>query len=179
MVNHWLRRKAIDSAVVCNKNINKDPMMRLLLELTTAKYVLWMDDDSHFTDPKWFDRMSAFLDQEFDCAGHIFYMHKSKEYIEFLQKRPWWRGNEFFLEPQHEKTVWFATGGLWIAKTEFLKKHDFPDKKMIKKADDLLLGDLISQQHGNLIGFSAEILASLKISDGNRRGDGEDDQAWQ
>src|SRR4051812_13982140 len=38
---------AIQGLVESRKNINKDPMMRLLVEMARAPYVLWMDDDSH------------------------------------------------------------------------------------------------------------------------------------
>src|SRR6516162_3777214 len=37
----------IETVVECRENINKDPMMRLLIERIQTRYMLWMDDDSH------------------------------------------------------------------------------------------------------------------------------------
>src|ERR1051325_7795661 len=42
----------LDSLVTARSNINKDPMMRVLLDLASAQYILWMDDDSHVL-PEW------------------------------------------------------------------------------------------------------------------------------
>ncbi|HZL35879.1 MAG TPA: hypothetical protein VFC78_11255 [Tepidisphaeraceae bacterium] len=37
----------IDTLIESKRNINKDPMMRLLVEAAAAPYVLWFDDDTH------------------------------------------------------------------------------------------------------------------------------------
>jgi hypothetical protein len=53
---------------------------------------------------------------------------------------------------------------------------------MVKRMDDLLLGDLISQQHGRLIHFSGEIMSCIRISDAGphgRRGSGEGSDGWR
>ena len=42
----------IEGLVECRRNINKDPMMRVLLELCETEYVVWLDDDSHVL-PGW------------------------------------------------------------------------------------------------------------------------------
>ena len=49
--------------------------------------------------------------------------------------RPWYVGAEREREP-----VWFATGGLFVARVAWLREHDFPDRAMVKKQDDILLG---------------------------------------
>jgi hypothetical protein len=46
-LREWLDSGQIDSLIECRRNINKDPLMRLLVDLACAPYVLWMDDDSH------------------------------------------------------------------------------------------------------------------------------------
>lgn len=170
----------IDSIVQLRRNINKDPMMRVLVELARGEYVLWLDDDSHLA-PGWDGRLVEFLDSHapFDVAGHVFYWHKNDDYRRFLRQRPWYRGDDAYLDPgDHQQRTWFATGGLFVARTEFLRQHDFPDRGMVKKQDDVLLGDLISQQHGKLIGFSNEFMECVAISDGDRRGEGEGDDGW-
>ena len=153
--------------------------MRLLMEFVRTPYILWMDDDSHLTSPDWAAILSEFINTNtFDCAGHVFYCNKHPEYNEFLRKRPWWRGEEFFLETSHSGIVWFATGGLFLVKTDLLRTHNFPDKGMIKRQDDLLLGDLISQWHKKLINFPSAFMDCIRISDGTRRGSGEGSDGW-
>lgn len=170
----------IASLLESRRNINKDPMMRVLLELARGEYVLWLDDDSHVAT-SWDSRLAAFLDAHapFDVAGHIFYWHKNDEYRRFLRQRPWYRAENAYLDPSdHQRRTWFATGGLFVARAEFLRQHDFPDRGMVKKADDVLLGDLVSQQHGKLIAFSRDMMDCIHISDGQRRGGGEDADGW-
>jgi hypothetical protein len=174
----------IDAIIESRKNLNKDPMMRLLIELVETPFLLWMDDDSHLL-PGWERAMEDFLAQsgsDFDVAGHVFYSHRSPEYHEFCKLRPWYVGDDHWLEPDHANRVWFATGGLWLARTSFLREHDFPDRCMVKKKDDLLLGDLISQQRGRLINFSPSVMECVRISDAGshgRRGTGEGDDGWR
>lgn len=170
----------IASLVESRRNVNKDPMMRVLLELALGEYVLWLDDDSHMA-PGWDSRLAEFLDAQapFDVAGHVFYWHKNDEYRRFLRERPWYRGEGAYLDPpDHQQRTWFATGGLFLARADFLRQHNFPDRGMVKKADDVLLGDLVSQRHGRLIGFSREFMDCVTISDGNRRGEGEGADGW-
>ncbi|HZL36395.1 MAG TPA: hypothetical protein VFC78_13835, partial [Tepidisphaeraceae bacterium] len=169
----------IDTLIESKRNINKDPMMRLLVEAAEAPYVLWFDDDTH-VEPGWDRLMGEFIrdSEPFDCAGHVFYCHRSEEYKTFLHKRPWWGGEEAYREPDHRKRVWFATGGLQLIRTEYLRRHNFPDRCMRKRADDLLLGDMISQTGGILVNFPPAIMASIHISDGGRRGDGEGLGDW-
>jgi hypothetical protein len=171
----------INTVIECRQNINKDPMMRLLIDLVQTPYLVWMDDDTHLTEG-WDVELNRFIAQKhmkFECAGHVFYCNRSNAYLEFLRRRPWWIGEEHYLEPGHRERVWFPTGGFWLARTEFLRLYDFPDRGMVKKQDDLLLGDLLSQRKGRLINFTAEIMAHVKISDGNRRGAGEERDGWR
>ncbi|MEM7393175.1 MAG: hypothetical protein AAF492_12590, partial [Verrucomicrobiota bacterium] len=77
-----------------------------------------------------------------------------------------------------ENRVWFATGGLLAFRTRFLTYHGFPDAGMVKKADDILLGDLCEQHGGKLSEFPKPLMNALRISDGDRRGSGEGDDGW-
>jgi hypothetical protein len=170
----------IDSLFLSNHNINKDPMMRLLIDRVDTDYFVWLDDDSHFTDTQWPNSFRDFVSQNvFDAAGHVYYLHPTPDYIKFREARPWWRGNAFFLEAAHANVTWFPTGGLFLARTAYMREHDFPDRLMIKKLDDILLGDMVSQTHGKLINFSSEIMDRIKISDGERRGAGELNSDWR
>lgn len=172
--------RKIDSLLMFNQNINKDPMMRQLIERTDTEFVLWMDDDSHFVNNRWSSILYEFINNnEFDVAGHVHYFTPDNLYKEYRNARPWWRGEEYFIDSSHRNKTWFATGGAFLARTDYLREHDFPDRLMIKRMDDILLGDLISQTHGILIGFPTELLRALKISDGNRRGSGEMISDWK
>lgn len=166
----------IDTLIESKENINKDPMMRLLLERAETEYVLWFDDDTHVM-PGWNTAIEEFIAEKhpFDVAGHIFYCERSEEYIRFLRNRPWWMHVEL-----QESVVWFPTGGFFLARTNFLIENNFPDSRMIKKQDDLLLGDLILQKKGKLLDFGGNraIMDRVMISDGNRRGTGEGSDGW-
>jgi hypothetical protein len=174
----------IDGIIESTRNLNKDPMMRMLIELVPTPFLLWMDDDSHLL-PGWQQAMGDFLamfGEAMDVAGHVHFTDRSAEYQEFCSLRPWYVGEDHWLEPDHANHVWFATGGLWLARTSFLRSHDFPDRCMVKKMDDLLLGDLISQQHGRLVHFSSAIMDCVTISDAGphgRRGTGEGHDGWR
>lgn len=167
--------KDIDLLVQSNKNINKDPIMRILLEKVNTPYILWLDDDSHFTNENWSEYIKSFIEKNhsFECAGHIFYIGKSREYKDFLSRRSWYNEKQ-----NNNNTVNFATGGIFLARTNFLLQNDFPDRKMIKRSDDLLLGDLVKSRGAKLISFDENIMKSIKISDGNRRGTGESKDGW-
>jgi len=168
----------LDALVESPHNINKDPMMRVLLQLSETPYILWMDDDSHVL-PGWDDEIARFVRDRhpFDVGGHVFYISgRSEEHCAFLRRRPW------YVSPEREsERIWFATGGLFLARREFLQTHDFPDRAMIKRADDVLLGELCQQQQAVLADFGGrrEIMDRIRISDGNRRGEGEDAAGWR
>ncbi|HEX5442251.1 MAG TPA: hypothetical protein VFW87_00420 [Pirellulales bacterium] len=42
-----------------------------------------------------------------------------------------------------------------------------------------MLGDLVSQQHGKLVGLSPELMNCITISEGDRRGAGEGGWVWK
>ena len=168
----------IEGLVESRRNINKDPMMRVLLEMCDTEYVLWLDDDSHVL-PGWDEHLFRFIEAShpFDVAGHVFFISKhSPELRAFLRERPWYHSPERESEP-----IWFATGGMFLARVAWLRKHDFPDRSMIKKQDDILLGDLLQQQKGVLkdFGKNREVMNRVRISDGNRRGSGEGRDGWR
>ena len=69
----------IDTLIESRRNLNKDPMMRLLVDLSRAPYVLWMDDDSHLL-PGWASPFLEFLGKQKPFTtlrgAHGFYWHK-------------------------------------------------------------------------------------------------------
>jgi hypothetical protein len=171
-------KRLIDGVVDCTWNMNKDPMLRVLLELVRTPYVMWLDDDSHFVNRDWPSRFAQMTvgQHPFDVAGPLRFWGPNREaypdYLKVASSRPWWQGDAHY--PWHRrKSVPFALGGCFIARTEFLRTHNFPDRGMIKHLDDVLLGELILQVGGKLVGFSDELSEAVKVNDGERRGEAE------
>lgn len=181
LMRRLLDERSIDTLIESNVNLNKDPMMRLLLERTRTPYLVWMDDDSYFL-PGGVAELARFLDASspFDVAGHIYYVHRRAGYMqgyeEFLQRRPWFLSLDRI---EDRERIFFATGGLWAARAEYLREHRFPDRAMIKRQDDLLLADLVIQTGGRMIGFPETLTDLLRINQAPRRGDGESLEDFQ
>jgi hypothetical protein len=169
----YYKDQMLTSLLVTHTNINKDPMMRLLIERTQTPYFLWFDDDTHI-GPDFLKQIDRFIEKEhpFDGAGQIFFMGRQPQYMEFARKRPWW--NEQL--PRKDR-IHFPTGGLFLGRTAFCLQHDFPDRQMVKRSDDILFGDLLAQ-HGKMVGWSKTITRNHTISDGKRRGEGEGPAAF-
>lgn len=173
----------IDTLIESRHNINKDPMMRLLIGVSETPYVLWLDDDSWFK-PGWAQAFERFLEEEappenpLDVGGAVFVMNRWDEYAEFLRARPWWHSNERIPESQHQQVA-FPLGGLFLARTQFLRTHNFPDRGMVKRLDDVLLGDLVSQAGGRMAPFTPDIWNYITISDAPRRGFGEGEDGFR
>lgn len=178
-----LRRLAnegrIETLIESRPNLNKDPMMRLLLAVTETPYLLWMDDDS-WLKPGWLEVFTRFIEQSapLDVAGAIHCAWRWPEYDAFLRHRPWWRDEARIPHDQVDKVL-FPLGGMFLSRTEFLRKNNFPDRGMVKRLDDVLLGDLVNQTGGHMIPLSEEVWQHIVISDGERRGFGEGDDGWR
>ncbi len=174
----------IDTLIESRHNLNKDPMMRLLIEVTETPYLLWMDDDS-WLKPGWAPAFERFLEEEeslsekpLDVAGSVCVMNRWDGYTDIVRARPWWRGEERIPEHQKEQAA-FPQGGLVLARTAFLRAHNFPDRGMVKRLDDALLGDLIHQAGGRMAHFTPDIWSFITISDGPRRGFGEGEDGFR
>jgi GT2 family glycosyltransferase len=145
------------------------------MDSVKTPYILWIDDDNHFSDITWPARYAEFARAEhpFDVAGRIAQWGPARDrdvgYMEFIRARPWWRDNQFQSE-MLQYWIPFAPGGVFLARTDFLRRHDFPDRKMIKAMDDVALGEMIQQVGGRLVPLPADLLA-MANTDGIRRGE--------
>jgi hypothetical protein len=166
----------VDAVIECRSNLNKDPMMRQLIALSKTTYVMWLDDDSHFVDMIWPEAISRFIEREhpFDAAGQNARWGPRRDldpqYIDFIHARPWWR-TDAYQPPDLREWVPFVVGGLFLARTAFLRKYNFPDEGMVKAMDDVALGELMHQVGGRMVGLPGDILHMMRISDGQRRGE--------
>jgi GT2 family glycosyltransferase len=151
-------------------------MMRLLIAMVKTPYILWLDDDSHFIDPHWPEAIGRFIEREhpFDVAGQSARWGPRRDldplYMKFIRARPWWR-TDMHQPPDLREWVPFVVGGMFLARTAFLREHDFPDSGMVKAMDDVALGELIHQVGGRMVGLPGDILNMMRISDGHRRGE--------
>ena len=166
----------VQGVVESQANRNKDPMMRLLVEMADTPYVLWLDDDTHFVSPDWPARFAAYLAGEhpLDVAGIPArwgpWRAADPAYADYVANRPWWRSGNAYPDALRE-WVPFVPGGLFVARTAFLRQHDFPDRGMTKALDDVLLGELVQQVGGRLEYLPPELQAAARVSDGHRRGE--------
>ena len=166
-VRNLLDEGLIDAVVDSSRNINKDPMMRILLELVQTPFLIWLDDDSHMFSG-WDSCFKDYLIKygpHLDVAGHLFQFVRQYEpelqlYEDFARKRPWFVTEEVWKDPHI-----FPMGALWLARTSFLRKNDYPDRAMIKKMADILVGELVMQQKARLFPFDEEIMKYIAIND--------------
>jgi hypothetical protein len=169
------RQAAPDVLLECRANANKDPTMRVLLDLVTTPFILWLDDDVVLLDG-WADAVADFLATthgEFDVAGYARTFERGAHYIRFLKQRPWYTGR-----PLQNVSV-FPQGSVWMARTDYLLAHNYPDRAMIKKLDDVLLGDMLWQTDGRFAEFPDALKALAPRAATARRGTGEDDDGWK
>jgi hypothetical protein len=172
----------VDALVESRVNVNKDPMMRVLLERVRTPYFVWLDDDSHFLRDDWAEKLGRFIEAEkpFDAAGHVFFWHSPTDPAHplrrFIARKPWWAGWGCGRRGADDTRVFFPTGGLFVARTAFCRLHGFPDYAMVKKQDDIIFGELLDQTGARLVQFPAAVMDCLRISDGDRRGGGEADE---
>lgn len=101
--------------------------------------MLWLDDDSHFTDPNWSQELNRFIRGEhpFDVAGQRARWgprrFQDPSYMTYIGERPWWKSNGHLPADLWEWCP-FAVGGLFVARTNYLRIHDYPDRGMTKAA---------------------------------------------
>lgn len=133
-------------------NLGKYPLMRQMLrDRPLAKRVMWFDDDSYVDAAAGIDwwRRAVEISRNKTQVGAIhFIMQRAKQH-EVIVNQPW-----FTKKPiNHRHRFEFATGGWWIADSEFLLKWDYPFPALHHNGGDSILGELIRQQSGQLAKF--------------------------
>ncbi|HXJ61664.1 MAG TPA: glycosyltransferase [Verrucomicrobiae bacterium] len=181
---------AIDELIAHPLNLNKCPIMRLMFERVNTEYIWWFDDDSYVTSPR------AFLDwlgpaQAAPAStvmwGELYRCNLPAEFTDlqdvvgFVRRAPWYRGlpppswrpggkGEFNFENRNcGDGRWdFLVGGCWLIRTSAVRALDWPDRRLIKMGDDVLLGEAIRQQGWSLGNIGRPGVA---INTETRRGD--------
>ncbi len=174
-----LVRECVDSGIVSGaiespRNRHKQPMVRTMLDMVVTPFILVMDDDSHVKE-HWAEAIAEFIRDEdpVDVAGAMYFWPRTEEYQRAVERRPWWRGMQYVPESQR-KQIEFCTGGFLLARTAFLRQHNYPDVGMVIQYDDAMLADLVYQVGGKLRALPDSVLSRVVINDGQRRWKWED-----
>ena len=173
-----LDNKKITTLIDSSININKDPMMRKLIDCVSNEYFLWLDDDTFPIKEEWVDMIEFSLKKYYDVGGftHVTDRNTFSGYKTFLESRPWFKSwdkyNEYEDQNLKKDNIPFPIGFAWVGKTKYFIKNNFPDKKMIKKCDDMLLGEMIYQTNG-VFYHLGELWNFFEKNSYPRRGSGE------
>src|ERR1051326_8109432 len=151
----------IDRLHVSQTNLNKCPMMRRMFADIDTEFLWWFDDDSYITRP---GTLSWLLDlarrsppatvmwgQEAEC-NHPSTFTNLPDVADFIRRASWYGGltppswrpggkGEFNFEGRGTGDGrWrFIVGGCWLIRTCTVRTLDWPDRRLIKLGDDVLL----------------------------------------
>lgn len=174
---------AIDRLIVSPENINKCPMMRRMFEGVETEFLWWFDDDSHVTGPEALPERLALARAAPPSTvlwGHVFFFGHEDDFsygtdvTGYVRRAPWFRGKEPpgpGPDGKGDGRWFFATGGCWLVRTSALRSLDWPDPGLVKRNDDVFLGEAIRQQ-----GWEMRDIGPLAVAINTepRRGEGED-----
>ena len=170
-LRNLLDENKIYTLIESNININKDPIMRILIDLVDSPYLIWFDDDSYVNKKDWdIQLVKQISETQSDVLGFPHVVGYNENYLKFLKTRSWYSNK---IRKSDPNICHFPVGGIWGAKCEYLRKYDYPDRNMIKKSDDMLLGDLLHQTSGSfqtINGWNEVFMVNKEY----RRGNGED-----
>jgi hypothetical protein len=184
---------AIDRLILSPTNLNKAPMMRRMFQDLDSEFVWWFDDDSYVTSP---DALPDRLRRAREAPGHhvlwghVFFFGGEGDFSYgtnvrgFVRGAPWFRGLEppswepggkgvtdFEGKGTGDGRWFFVTGGCWFMRTRALRDLDWPDPSLVKRNDDVFLGEAIRQQGWEFHDIGP---AGVEINTEPRRGAGED-----
>lgn len=163
----------ITTAIDSNINLNKDPMMRKLIDCVSSDYLMWFDDDGYVAQDGWNNELNEIIQNNpnTDVFGFPHISGRDSSYSNILQQRPWYDPSFRF-----GRNINFPIGGLWIAKKTYLINNDYPDRGMKSRLDqhmdDRLLGDMMAVTGGKfytLDGWESKFF----VNKSDRRGEGD------
>lgn len=131
-------------------NVGKYPLMRTMLKdaYSPAAQIMWFDDDSYVdvsAGLAWWDAV-AIASKSKTQLGALHYIIQRNKQHEVIVQQPWY--TKKIVNSRHR--FYFATGGWWVVKTDFLLKWDYPFLALHHNGGDSILGELIRQQGGSL-----------------------------
>ena len=163
-----LRAGHIDRLHRSRRNLNKCPMMRRMFHSVKTPYICWFDDDSYVTE-------TGALERQLEIArrspvGTVMWgcragCNNPSTFIDipdvgkFVRTARWYGGltppswlpggkGEFNHEGRGTGNGWwqFILGGFWLVRTRAIRALDWPDRRLKKLGDDVLLGEAVRQQ---------------------------------
>lgn len=157
-----LRDSGAWESIMCRSlsNLKKYPMMRRLFAWDTTPiktpFTMWFDDDSYIQDGvklhEWLGVVRQHMTAN-EMIGHIHTIGLSKNQIKWVKRQPWYTGRSGAVIEDARHRVRFATGGWWTARTDFLRRFDWPLKELLHRGGDVMLGELCRQQNLRLGDF--------------------------
>jgi len=193
----YLRDRAaagdIDRLCVSPANLNKNPMMRRMLEGVDTELVWWFDDDSYVTGPEALPRRLEIARAAPPSTvgwGHKYFFSHEDDFnlgldaVEMVRRAPWYRGRpppswapggkgetDFEGRGTGDGRWFFLTGGCWVLRRSALQALDWPDPRLVIHAEDVILGEALRQQ-----GWEIEDVGPLgvEINTQPTRGTGKD-----
>jgi len=184
---------SIDALYESEININKCPMMRRMFQDIDSEFIWWFDDDSNIIDTQALSQRLAIARTASPSTviwGHEFFFGDEKDFsygtdvVGFVRSAPWYRGrnppswerggkDEYDFEGRGvgDGRWFFITGGCWFIRTSVIRALDWPDRRMIKRNDDVFLCEAIRQQGWHVADIGP---LGVMINDAARRGAGED-----
>jgi GT2 family glycosyltransferase len=164
-----LRRAGwVDELILSRHNLNKCPMMRRMVAHVETEFVWWFDDDSYVERPRALEywlRSARRSASGTVMWGQAAFVESPRSFLEvrraaeFVRTSSWYRGltppawepggkGDFDFEGRGtgDGRWFFITGGCWLIRTRAIRALDWPDRRLVKEGDDVLLGEAIRQQ---------------------------------
>ena len=172
-VQAWLPSERV---FLSEDDARKYPMMRRMFygdAPIETPYTMWFDDDSYLVRQAGAGPWLQMVEQAMvnaDLIGSIYKMGFQGDQKEFIRRQPWYTGKD----PTQRKSFRFATGGWWTARTDILRKYDYPWPDLGHNGGDVMLGELCLQQNLRLRHFNTGVKINAddngKESASKRRG---------
>lgn len=183
------RSGAIDALAVSDRNLGKNPMMRRLFDKVQTPLVWWFDDDTFLRRA---DVLEVFLnavngsDPSVAMWGRLAFVRHVTDFgepeasLNFVRSASWYRGlpppswrpggkGVFRFEGKEsgDGRWFFATGGVWMARMDRLRQIRWPDPRLFRLAEDVMLGEAMRQNRWTVRGIDC---GGIAISASERRG---------
>jgi tetratricopeptide (TPR) repeat protein len=142
---------------------NPTSLLRVLIAMARAPYVLWLGVDRYLIEEDWATRVNSFIKAHhpFDVAGAMRTFTRDDVYEQFVRMRPWWKSTQWY-GPEERARVNYPDSGVVLARVELLRELDYPDAAMTgSPADAVALGDLLLQSGGRVHELSPSVLTAV------------------
>jgi hypothetical protein len=130
----------------CPENINKHPMMRRLFDARPigAPLTMWFDDDSCLVPGtnvhEWLARVQKQLGT-YALIGSVYHQGYLGGQVDWIKAQDWYSG----LEPA--RCLQFVAGGWWCARTDALRRLNWPSAGIKNRGGDMMLSEAMRQHH--------------------------------